>query len=110
MIKRRIKQFIANFGYDIVPHDDTREPLRLNGERWLQARGIKTVLDVGAYDGGFARRIRHVLPEARIVSFEALKASYNELNSRMQQDPNFEAHLVALNNYNGKTTFHVSSY
>jgi hypothetical protein len=41
-----------------------------NRYSWLRDRGIRTVLDVGANTGQFARDIRGFLPDARIFAFE----------------------------------------
>jgi FkbM family methyltransferase len=46
---------------------------------WLQNRGIKTVLDIGANTGQFANRINEILPEVTIVSFEPIKKCFDEL-------------------------------
>lgn len=108
-MKRLIKKTIEQLGYDIIPYDASSKILESNASRWLQAMEINTVIDAGASNGGFARRIRKILPRARIISFEALQDSYDELNQRMKQDENFESHGVALSNSNGKAVFQMAS-
>ena len=78
--------------------------------RWLLTQNIQTVIDAGGGWGDFAKRIRRILPKAKIISFETHKPSFDILNNAMRDDKNFESHFVALNNYNGSTTFRVSSY
>ncbi|MFC5284576.1 FkbM family methyltransferase [Pedobacter alpinus] len=53
--------------------------VRPDNNLWLQNRGIKTVLDIGANTGQFANLIQKVLPQASIISFEPIKKCYDEL-------------------------------
>ena len=51
----------------------------------LRSRGIRTVLDVGANNGGFAWLAMNALPDARIHSFEPRPSVYAELARRIQK-------------------------
>ncbi len=53
--------------------------VRPDNNLWLQNRGIKTVLDIGANTGQFANLIQKVLPQASVISFEPIKKCYEEL-------------------------------
>jgi FkbM family methyltransferase len=46
---------------------------------WLTELGIEAVLDIGANDGDYARRISQILPEAQIYSFEPIPSCYQQL-------------------------------
>ncbi|MFM6082296.1 MAG: FkbM family methyltransferase, partial [Dolichospermum sp.] len=46
---------------------------------WLENCGIKTVLDIGANEGQFAKYINQILPEAMIYSFEPLPDCHEKL-------------------------------
>ena len=72
---------------------------------WLKNKNIKTVFDIGASDGGFAREIRELLPTAKIYSFEALPEIYEKLESNFIDDALFQSYNIALSNYNGQTSF-----
>lgn len=109
-VKKLIKKALSNYGYDVVPHDEAAATAEKNKYRWLQAHDIHTVIDAGSSDGGFARWIHGQLPEARVISFEAQDNLYQRLMQRMEGEAYFEAHRMALNNYNGTTTFRISSY
>ena len=64
--------------------------------KFLEKCEIKTVLDIGAHTGQFAKEIRGKLPQAMIYSFEPLKDCYQDLVRNMSQDQNFEAYNFAL--------------
>lgn len=70
-----------------IPFDHYRE---LN-KTWLVNRGIKTILDVGANRGQFAKLSREVFPTAQIYSFEPLPECYEDLCNALHDDPNFKA-------------------
>lgn len=71
------------------------------GLRW---RAIRTVLDVGANNGGFARQALSALPEARIYSFEPLPDVYAELERRIRTSHPARVHTynLALGDHKGE--------
>lgn len=97
-----IKKVLRRFGYDVVRYhsfwDDVAAP-----------RGIKTVLDIGANEGVFARAMRARFPEAEILSFEPLHDCYEKLTAAMAGDQKFRSWNVALGEQGGETTIHRSS-
>lgn len=68
-----------------IPFDHYRELNR----QWLVKGNIKTVLDVGANKGQFAKLARAVFPDAAIYSFEPLPDCFDELKVVMPGDANF---------------------
>jgi len=70
--------------------------------KFLEKYDIKTVLDIGAHVGQFAKEIRGKLPQAKLYSFEPLKDCYQELLRNMSRDKNFEACNFALGDKEGK--------
>ncbi len=101
-IVMKIKGVLRGFGYDLVKHhsfwDDIAKP-----------RGIKTILDIGANDGSFARRMRKEFPSAQIVSFEPLGDAYQALTERMRGDTKFQAYNLALGENSGESVIHRSA-
>jgi FkbM family methyltransferase len=83
--------------------------LKLN-QPWLTDAGIKTVIDIGANVGQFAKLIHEVLPYAMIYSFEPLEDCYEELNQNMRKVKNFRAFNVAIGNMDGELEFHRSEF
>ncbi len=97
-----IKKFLRSCGYDLVRYhsfwDDTAAP-----------RGIKTIVDIGANEGVFAKDMRARFPEAQIISFEPLRDCYEKLTAIMARDEKFCAYNVALGDRRGETIIHRSS-
>lgn len=98
----KIKNVLRRFGYDVVKYhsfwDDIAKP-----------RGLKTILDIGANDGSFARTTRERFPDAQIISFEPLGSAYQTLTKRMVGDSKFQAHNIALGETAGESVIHRSA-
>ncbi len=77
---------------------------------WLQNLRVQTILDIGANKGQFAARIREILPEAFIYSFEPLRDAHEALLSRMEGDNAFQTFNFALGDENAKAVIHRSGY
>jgi FkbM family methyltransferase len=73
---------------------------------WLRAWNIRTVLDIGANTGQFAKYMHGLLPEAFIYSFEPLPQCYDELLRTMAQVRQFRGLPFALSDVCG----HVPMY
>ena len=82
-----------------------REPLR-----FLSRLGIRTVLDIGANEGQFARTARKLLPGARIYSFEPLSAPFAKLRTAFKDDAHFEAFPLALGSEPGEAEFEMNVF
>jgi FkbM family methyltransferase len=76
----------------------------------LRQREFRTVLDIGAHTGVFAREIRKSLPTAQIYSFEPLTGPFERLRAGMGNDPNFEAFQIAVGERNGRTLIHQDDF
>jgi FkbM family methyltransferase len=58
-------------------------------KQWIVDLGIRTILDIGANKGQFARLAREVFPSAAIYSFEPLPDCFAELKTALPDDKNF---------------------
>jgi FkbM family methyltransferase len=76
---------------------------------WLKRLGVKTVLDVGANTGQFARVAHIVFPDARIYSFEPLPSCLNQLNDRMKDVERFQSFGSAIGSKDERITIHESA-
>ncbi len=98
----QIKNVLRRFGYDVVKYhsfwDDIAKP-----------RGFKTILDIGANDGSFARTMRSRFPNAEIISFEPLHDTYDLLVQHMHNDKQFQAYNLALGETAGESVIHRSA-
>jgi FkbM family methyltransferase len=84
-----------------VDYDQYR---RLN-RPWLKRLQIRTVIDIGANVGQFARLIHAVLPEATIYSFEPLPDCHRELSGALANFDRFHAINCALGDTAGDMDF-----
>jgi FkbM family methyltransferase len=101
--KKVIKKSFNMFGLDI-------RKIERNKFVWLNDLNIKTVFDIGANIGQFARMIHNVLPEASIYSFEPLEDCYKQLQSNMKDASNFRAFKFALGDKDTEMDIHRSEY
>jgi FkbM family methyltransferase len=72
---------------------------------WLRRLDIRTVLDIGANEGQFARLIHSVLPGVTIYSFEPLPDCYQRLQSALPGATHFHAINCALGEANAEVEF-----
>jgi FkbM family methyltransferase len=67
---------------------------------------IDLVLDVGANEGRFARKIRSFYP-GEILSFEPVSSTFEKLAAAASSDPKWHVHKLALGNQNSTQTINV---
>jgi FkbM family methyltransferase len=74
------------------------------GQQWLflQNYDIRTIVDVGANTGQFARMIRRVCPEAQIYCFEPIRECFLELDRDLGGTPTLRAFNLALGESEGE--------
>ncbi len=73
----------------------------------LRRHGVRTVLDVGANDGGFASELLLGGYEGRIISFEPLPDAWARLRERAARAANWQvAPRLALSDGEGEAVFH----
>jgi FkbM family methyltransferase len=93
-IKKPIQKALYKAGYDV----HRRKPDELST---LKPYTFRTILDIGANEGQFARRVRRIYPGAMIHSFEPIGVPYEVLSRSLATDPLFQAHRVALGDASG---------
>ena len=71
---------------------------------------FKTIIDVGANGGQFAKTSSFFFKNANIYSFEPLPDQYKELNSTMRLSDRISLYNLALGNESGKIQFNKNSY
>lgn len=109
MIKKIIKRVFRSKGFTIVPINEYQEKLEKVKYNWLVALDFTCIIDVGASNGGFARKARGLFPQTKIFSFEPMPAVYEELNQHFLQDNNFRSYNIACSDVRGSVDFFVSS-
>jgi hypothetical protein len=74
-------------GIDYEHYRNLRRP-------WLLDAGIKTILDIGANTGQFARLAHEVFPGASIYSFEPLPDCFETLKTALPAGSDFHPHQL----------------
>jgi len=104
-------RFLPLIGKLITNRTLVHEMPRLTPQRvWFQRVGIQTVLDVGSFVGSFAYAIRHILPAAKIISFEPLKDNYDDLVRNLAPFGLFQAFNTAIGDHQGELEFYRSDF
>jgi FkbM family methyltransferase len=107
LLRTVVKRPLNLLGLDLVRYN----PRYSLGEyAYVASLDIKTVIDVGAHTGEFARMIKTILPEAAIYSFEPLKREFESLQQQMQNGAGFMAFNCAVGDRNETVEIHRSSY
>lgn len=77
--------------------------------QFLRSYGIRTVLDIGAYNGGFASEVRALFPDMMIHSFEPLSGPFKELKKSWRNDKFFQGWNLALGEETGAKEIMVNN-
>ena len=78
--------------------------------KWITNAGFKTVIDIGANVGQFALKMRNLLPEAFIYSFEPLPEVYEQLLKNFDSDPLFKGYNFALGISSEERIIYLNEY
>lgn len=70
----------------------------------------RTVLDIGANAGQFARNVRASMPDCTVHSFEPLPGPFAELQKLAANRPQFHCHNFALGERSGAAIIHTGEY
>jgi len=111
-----MRQFVrtgaARLGIDIRRRPPNLHPsltrFDARRRRYLEAAGIDLVVDVGANEGQFSRRLRPAQYAGRIMSFEPLPAAFRQLEDAAADDPEWDVINAAVGSSEGTTTLHVA--
>jgi FkbM family methyltransferase len=111
-IKDQFKKLAGQYGYAIhkkpTEASEIREFCYKNG--WLREYGIKTILDIGANEGQFAKKISALFPEAKLLSFEPLSVPFKLLTENIKFNPNAEFYNFALGESDEELTINVNEF
>lgn len=101
MLDVRVRRAVRLLGLDVGHRRTTLCDL-------LQRAGVDVVLDVGANEGQFGRRLRAWGYRGRIVSFEPVPAVYARVAAAAAADPLWEVHPLALSEADGTARINVT--
>ena len=106
-MKRLFKHILKYYGYEIrkpsLREDHLKRRMKL-----IDTYNINTILDVGANTGQYGIIMRAIGFNGRIVSFEPVNKSFQELLITIKNDKNWTALNYALGNSDGTTLINIA--
>jgi FkbM family methyltransferase len=93
IIRTIIKKPLNILGLDLVRYHPRYS---IGAYGYISSLNIKTVIDVGAHTGEFARLITQILPGVAVLSFEPLREEFLQLESTLRDIPRARAFNFAL--------------
>lgn len=113
LTERLVKNLFHSLGFEITRSTAPNRrfaPFEKDKFKWVQNMSIRTIIDVGAYDGRSAVQFHKLFPNAKIYSFEPLHDCFVQLNATMKNVPNFKSFNLALGDTEGRLKMHRSSF
>lgn len=107
VLRRGVHASLRRIGLDIVRYDADHFP-ELRVARALRDRAVTLVLDVGANDGTWVRRLRATGYRGRVVSFEPQSTAFATLERASAGDPDWECRRVALGGRQSEVVLHLA--
>ncbi|MFD9702546.1 FkbM family methyltransferase [Lentzea sp. NPDC059081] len=102
-VRSAVKRTAARAGFEV-----TRDPFARRLARLCEQAGVRTVLDVGANSGQYAKLIRTGGYQGRIISCEPLAEPCGRLRAAARPDPRWHVVRTALGRERGTVTVHVA--
>jgi FkbM family methyltransferase len=107
ILKKLIKETLLSMGVTVKRYSIFNDHYALLA-RYLDRFAVDLLVDVGAYDGGFARAVRARGYTGRIVSLEPLSTLYGTLAIAAGGDPLWDVVCCALGDQEGKAIINVA--
>lgn len=107
-IFRLPRTLVRNLGYDVVRYSEALTSANARRLRALKDNRVDVVLDVGASEGHFGKKLRQSGYRGKIVSFEPLADSYQKLLAVSRQDGAWQAVHTAIGDHDGEALINVS--
>lgn len=105
-----VNYILALFGVRISRNKTLNVRITAGEYKWLQDSNIKTVLDVGANEGQFAKFIYTILPHSQIYSFEPLPRPFAKLEILKKEIPSLQCYQFAIGSTNGEMDMHSNEF
>jgi len=104
--KEPVRKLFEACGYDLVPLDTGTGPLL---QTLLRDSRVATLVDVGANQGQYARRMRLLGFTGNMISFEPGREAFRLLQRNAAADPLWRAEQLAVGRTTGTTVLNVSA-
>ncbi|MDB5143826.1 MAG: hypothetical protein JWQ66_2539 [Mucilaginibacter sp.] len=115
MLKNQIKKALNLFGYQVRKNhveDPDAVELRefIHRVNWFKNYGINTIVDIGANEGQFAKKIVTLFPNACLFCFEPLGEPFHKLEETFKDNKNVILYHFALGEIDGELTINLNEY
>lgn len=107
-LKETFRRLSRQMGYDVVRYSPTAHPAA-RCRMLLDKYNIDLVLDVGANVGQFAKQLRRLGYDGKIVSFEPLSSAFQSLQASAQKDGQWTTIHCALGEVAQETEINVAN-
>lgn len=105
-----MKGILSWLGLKITRSHNYPEIKQISVYSWLIDFRIATVIDVGANEGQFAKKIIEVFPDASIHCFEPIRPVFLKLSSTFNDHKNIKTYNLALGEKDEKADIHFNEY
>ncbi len=110
-VKMAIQGLANRLGYQIRRQDAGVNLVDPYAEqRRILGQAVKTVFEVGAYDGRDCVRYAQLFPDAKVFAFEPVPQSFDLLKIKAQDCPRIVAMNAALSDRPGEAEFFISNW
>ena len=110
LFKKTIKKFLSNLDLKVMVKSKNQSNFDIL-IKLINKYKIDLVLDVGANEGQFAKKIREHGYIKKIISFEPLSCAYDKLIKNSKNDDNWKIfRRCAIGNENTKSQINISNY
>lgn len=107
-ILRIPRALLRKCGYDFVRYIEPSSRANARRLRAIQDNQIDIVLDIGASEGSFGKKLRNSGYKGRIISFEPLTDAYETLLRVSGNDQLWQTINTAIGNYDGEALINIS--
>jgi len=101
----QVNKVLRHFGVQLARSPSGEDLRRI---RLMEARNIGLVIDVGANEGQYGRRLRELGYRGRIQSYEPLPTAFARLQARTRADATWKAFNLAVDRTPGSVTLNVA--
>ncbi len=110
-MKALLRQLIKKAGYTVfkTAYVPKQVDVTLDMQRLASDTPIEVIFDVGANVGETVRWFRRAFPEARIIAFEPIQATFSQLQANVGRLPRVTALNVALGAEPGEAVVHLQA-
>lgn len=110
-LKTTIQRIANRFGYQVRRIDAGVDVVDAYAEqRRMLGDGVRTVFEIGAYDGRDSLRYAELFPHARVYAFEPVPESFAQVVRKAETCSRITGFNVAMSDRPGRAEFHLSNW